>query len=111
MSRLVADLESLLQQLIVEHRKLLKQVDAHQTAMKAMAMDAMDQAANQQNASRLRIVGLETQRRAVIVQIAQQHKISGELTITRLAQFFPQRRQTLEKLRDELRKTIFQIQS
>jgi hypothetical protein len=111
MSRLIADLESLLQQLIVEHRKLLKHVDAHQTAMKAMAMDAMDQAANQQNASRLRIVGLETQRRAVIVQIAQQHKISGELTITRLAQFFPQRRQTLEKLRDELRKTIFQIQS
>ena len=34
MSRQLAELEALLQQLIGEHRKLLKQVDAHQAAMK-----------------------------------------------------------------------------
>ena len=111
MSRLIADLESILQQLIVEHRKLLKHVDAHQVAMKTMALDAMDQAANFQEASRLRVMTLENQRRAVIQQIAQQHKITGEITITRLAQLFPQRGDALHKLREELKKTILQIQA
>ena len=111
MSRLILDLESILQQLIVEHRKLLKHVDAHQVAMKTMALDAMDQAANQQEASRLRIVALETQRRVVVHQITREHKLSGEVTITRLSQLFPQRGPTLVKLRDELRKTIEQIQT
>src|SRR5947208_7215660 len=104
MSRLLFDLESTLQQLIVEHRKLLKHVDAHQNAMKTMALDAMDQVANQQEASRLRIGALEMTRRAVVLQITQQHKLSGEVTIQRLAQLFPQRGEALLKLRDELKK-------
>src|SRR4051812_14419507 len=110
MSRLLFDLESNLQQLIVEHRKLLKHVDAHQNAMKTMALDAMDQAANQQEASRLRIVALENTRRAIVQQIAQQNRLAGEMTIARLALIFPQRGDSLIKLRDELKKTIQQIQ-
>ncbi len=111
MSRLVFDLESILQQLIVEHRKLLKHVDAHQAAMKTMALDAMDQAANQQEASRLRIVTMENTRRTIVAQLAQQHKISGEITISRLAKLFPQRGEALASLRDELKKTILQVQA
>ena len=67
MSRLIFDLESILQQLIVEHRKLLKHLEVHQNAMKTMALDAMDQAANLQEASRLRIATLENHhyRRAI----------------------------------------------
>jgi hypothetical protein len=111
MSRLIFDLESVLQQLIVEHRKLLKHVEAHQNAMKTMALDEIDKAASQQEASRLRIGSLETMRRAVVLQITQQHKLSGEVTITRLAQLFPQRGEALVKLREELKKTIMQIQA
>src|SRR3954468_4700649 len=111
MSRLIFDLESVLQQLIVEHRKLLKHLDAHQTAMKTMALDAMDKAANLQEASRLRIGTLENQRHAVVMLITQQHKLSGDVTMSRLAQLFPQRGEALRKLRDELKKTITQIQT
>ncbi|HEX3357954.1 MAG TPA: flagellar export chaperone FlgN [Tepidisphaeraceae bacterium] len=111
MSRLLFDLESILQQLIVEHRKLLKHVEAHQASMKTMSLDAMDQASNQQEASRLRIVTMENNRRTIIAQLAQQHKISGEITISRLAKLFPQRGEALLKLRDELKKTILQIQT
>ena len=111
MSRALFDLESILQQLIVEHRKLLKHVDAHQIAMKTMTLDAMDAAANQQEASRLRIATLENTRRTVVSQIAQQNRLTGEITIARLTQLFPQRGETLLKLRDELKKTIEQIQA
>jgi len=111
MSRLIFDLESVLQQLIVEHRKMLKHLDVHQTAMKTLALDAMDVAANQQEASRLRIVTLENTRRLIVQQIAQQNKLSGEMTMTRLASLFPQRGAALLKLRDELKKTINQIQT
>jgi hypothetical protein len=111
MSRALLDLESILQQLIVEHRKLLKALDAHQAAMKAMKLDAMDAAANQQEATRLRIVTLENNRRAMVKQLSQQNKLSGEITIARLAQLFPQRSTHLLSLREELKKTILQIQT
>ena len=34
--RLITDLEAVLQQLIIEHRKLLKHLEAQQTAMKSL---------------------------------------------------------------------------
>ena len=111
MSRLIFDLESILQQLIVEHRKLLKHLEVHQNAMKTMALDAMDNAANLQEASRLRIATLENHRRAVVLQVTKQHKLTGDVTVARLALLFPQRGDALIKLRDELKKTILQIQT
>lgn len=110
MSRAVLDLESILQQMVVEHRKLLRHVEAQQNAMKTMALDAMDQAAGQQEASRLRIATLENNRRAILAQLAQQNKIQGDITISRLALLFPQRGANLIALREELKKTIAQIQ-
>ncbi len=111
MSRLLFDLESILQQLIVEHRKLLRHLDAYQTAMKTMALDAMDKAANLQEASRMRIAALENGRRMVVLEIARQNKLTGEMTMARLALVFPQRGEALLKLRDELKKTILHIQT
>ena len=101
----IFNLESLLQQLIVEHRKLLRHVEAYQNAMKKIDLDAMDQAARQQEASRLRIAALEAQRRGIVTQLAKQHRLAGEVTIARLADSIPDRKQSLLSLRDELRKT------
>ena len=97
--------------MLVEHRKLLKHVDAHQAAVKKMSLDEMDHAGQQQEASRMRIVGLENARRAIVQQIVREHRISGEVTIARLAKVFPDRGPGLLKLRDELKKMISQIQA
>src|SRR5438270_397634 len=79
------------EQVVVEHRKLLRQVHSHQVAMKTFKLDDMDKAAAQQEAMRLRIAKLESQRRSIVAQIAKTNRIDGELTVTRLATLFPQR--------------------
>ena len=66
MSRTLLEIESILQQMIVEHRKLLKHLEAHQEAMKKMALDEMDKCGNQQEATRLRISSLETTRKTLV---------------------------------------------
>lgn len=111
MSRHLFDLESILQQLIVEHRKLLRHLDAQQAAMKAFALDAMDAAANQQEASRLRIAKLENQRRAIVQQLARQYRAAGEMTLSQIGQVYPERSASLKQLRDELKRAIQQVQS
>jgi hypothetical protein len=105
------NLESILQQLIVEHRKLLKHVEAYQLAMRGMRLDGMDQAAKLQEASRLRIATLESARRTAVAQLARQQRLAGDVTVSRLAEAFPERKQSLLALRDELKKTIQQIQA
>jgi hypothetical protein len=111
MSRPLFDLESVLQQLIVEHRKLLRHLDAQQAAMKTFALDAMDAAANQQEASRLRIAKLENQRRGIVQQIAKQHRVAGEMTLAQIGQLYPEKNASLQQLRDELKRAIQQVQS
>jgi hypothetical protein len=111
MSRHLFDLESVLQQLIVEHRKLLRHLDAQQAAMKTLHLDAMDTAANQQEASRLRITKLENQRRAIVQQIAKQHRVAGDMTLSQIGQLHPEKNASLQQLRDELKRTIRQVQS
>jgi hypothetical protein len=71
----------------------------------------MDTAANQQEASRLRIATLEHNRRTMVQQIARHHGIRGDITIAKLAEMFPARAAHLMSLRDELKKTIAQIQT
>ena len=62
MSQQVLELETILQQMLLEHHKLLAHVDAPQAAMKAFNLKAMDDAVNLQEAMRLRIATLETKR-------------------------------------------------
>jgi len=110
MSRAVADLESVLANLIVENRKLLKLIEAQQGAMKHFKLDLMEEITLQQEKLRLRIVSLDTQRKSIVVQIVKQNRIDGEVTISRLAELYPPRKEALLKLKDELRKIIGQIQ-
>src|SRR4051794_11581392 len=106
MSRLFTDLESLLQQQIAQHQKLLICMDAHQAAMKRMDLPAMDEAAKQQEAVRLRIAGLETRRRSVVTQLAMLMRLEGQPTISQLAESAPQFKPKLLPLRDQLRDLI-----
>jgi hypothetical protein len=112
MSRqLSAEVENLLQLLIDEHRKLLKHVESQQAAMKSLDLKAMDAAAQQQEASRLRIATLENRRRQLCVQLARVAKMSQqEMTVKKLAELNPQRAPALLALRDELREVIGEIQ-
>ena len=72
--------------------------------MKKMALDEMDKCANQLEASRLRIAALDNTRKALITKLTREHKLTGKITISRLAQAFPQRGPGLLILRDELKK-------
>ena len=109
MSRQLVEMESILQRLIDEHRKLLSHVDAQQSAMKAFDLKAMDAAVHLQEAARLRIASLETQRRVAIRQIARVLKFNGDLTIQKLAELVPPRGPTLLNLRDDLKSLVAQI--
>ncbi|MGB7159841.1 MAG: flagellar export chaperone FlgN [Tepidisphaeraceae bacterium] len=106
--RQLTELEVTLQQLTAEYNRLLKHMDAHQAAMKGFDLTAMDAAAHQQEASRLRIVMLENKRKNLVNQIGKLLKHEGQLTVTRIAELNPQRGPLLLKLRDELKSTIQQ---
>ncbi|MGH7214736.1 MAG: flagellar export chaperone FlgN [Tepidisphaeraceae bacterium] len=111
MSRQLLELEAILQALINEHRKLLTHIDAHQTAMRKMDLSKMDAAAKQQEAARLRISSLEAKRQFAVNQLARMSKLSGEITLARVADVNPLRREPLLKLRDELREMMLEIKS
>jgi hypothetical protein len=107
--RQLVDLEAILQQLVIEHRKLLKHIDAQQAAMKSLNLRAMDEATNLQEASRLRIATMEHKRRSLTLQIAKLLRLNGEPKVTQLAELFPHRKTTLLSLRKELLDVAGQI--
>ena len=110
MSRLLPELENLLRLLVAEHRRLLAHLDAQQAAMKAFDLKALDDRRNQQEASRLRIAGLETKRRSLVLQIAKALRVDPNgLTITKLVELQPQCRTSLLPPRDELKALAAQI--
>jgi hypothetical protein len=109
MSRQLVEIEGILTQLVAEHRRLLAQVDAQRTAMRALKLEAIEQATHQQESTRLRIATLDTKRRALGLQIARAMRIKDEPTITRLAQLFPARSDAIIKQRDELKAVIGEI--
>lgn len=109
MSRLVVELESVLQLLIDEHRRMLSLVAAQQGSMKTLALDAMQDAMHRQESSRSRIAALDTRRRMLAQQIAKLAKANGELTLAQIAMAFPQNGPKLIKLREELKGLIQQI--
>jgi hypothetical protein len=103
MSRQVSELQTLLTQLTMEHRKLLEQMDAQHAAMKKLDLKAMAELLNQQESGRLRINALEVKRRALVRAIAGSLKMTEEPKLTRLAEMFPQQGEALLKARSELR--------
>ena len=111
MSRLLPDLENILRGLADEHRRMLAHVESQQAAMKAFDLKALDDARNQQEASRLRLAGLESKRRLLVGQIAKGLKLEGNVTLTRLADLHPLRRDALLQLRDEIKALALAIES
>jgi hypothetical protein len=109
LSRQLSELEALLRQLAGEHRKLIKHVEAHQAAMRVMDLKAMDAAANQQEASRLRIATAENKRRMLVSVMARSLGIQGDPTVSKIADCFPQNRVQLLMLRDDLRTAIMEV--
>jgi hypothetical protein len=103
MLRQLAELESALQQLVAEHRKLLGFVEAQHAAMRAMDLPALDAAVTGQEACRLRIGMLDTKRRGIVQLLTRGAKIDGPVTVTKLAALYPQRRDALLKLGADLK--------
>ncbi len=106
MSRQLLELELILRQLVLEHRRMIQLMDAQQLAMKKIDLKAMDEATNAQEACRLRIVTLENKRRGCVLQIAKLHRMAGEPKIQDLAKLDKNIGPALLQLRDELRKTM-----
>lgn len=111
MSRQVFELETLLAQLIDEHKKLLAHLNKHQVAMKSFDLKVMDEQTRLEEAARIRIGGLETKRRGLITTIARAHRMTQMPTLKDIAAMYPQASAKLIKLRDELKATIQTVQS
>jgi hypothetical protein len=113
MSRQLAELEHVLGLMVVEHRKLLEQVDAQQLAMRSMQADQMQNITALQESTRLRIATLDTKRRNLAIGIGKLIRLpgAGEPTLAQLSQAFPARAVPLRQMRDELRALIMAIQS
>ena len=105
----LSELETLLRQLIDEHRRLLAEVERHAAAMKKIDIATMEDAGRQQEACRLRINAIEQRRRILCQQMARAMNQPGELTLRLLAGMFPARADSLLKLRAELRAVAEQI--
>jgi hypothetical protein len=102
-AKLVQDLETLLDQLIVEHRRLLAAVQEHASAMKAMDLAGIETAGRQQEACRSRIAALDQRRRGVVAQVMRQHRLGAEPTLSRIAEMYPLNAAGLLGKRDVLR--------
>jgi hypothetical protein len=109
MSRQLAELENVLQLLIDEHQRLLSHVTTQQAAMKQFDVGQMQEAANRQESSRLRIATLENRRRMLVQQLTKLVRLSGEPNLAQLAAAFPQGGARLLELRDGLKPLMKQI--
>ncbi|HMB94986.1 MAG TPA: flagellar export chaperone FlgN [Tepidisphaeraceae bacterium] len=109
MSRLVIELENVLALLIEEHRRLLGHLQTQQEAMKKLQHGAMEESLHKQEASRLRIIGLENRRRFLVQQIAKASRLAADATLAEIAQASGPSGSKLLQLRDQLRAIMREI--
>jgi hypothetical protein len=107
----LADLESILQQLIIEHRQLLLLLESQQAAMKKLNTPMLEDMAAKQEQIRLKIASLETRRRTMVAQLCLSLKIQGPPTMAKLAEHFPSDKKRLLDLRDKLKMLVAAISS
>jgi hypothetical protein len=107
----ISELEALLTELIAEHQRLLKNLAAHQAAMRLFDLKQMDALAKAQEASRARIVTLELKRRAVVLTLGRAHGLGTSPTMADLARLHPQRSAALLRQRDALKELVAQVSS
>ncbi len=103
MARQLVELEALMAHMVVEHRKLLGHLEAHQAAMKKMDTRQMEAAAKLQDATRIRIANLEARRRVVARESAMILKLPQGATLSQIADAWPAGKQKLLASRTELR--------
>jgi hypothetical protein len=106
MSQSLPELEAVLNQMLIEHRRLLLELDVQQAAMKKFDIRVMNASAHQQEASRTRLLSLDARRRALATRLAAELRIPGEVTLAGLAQLHPARASALLQLRRDMRETI-----
>jgi hypothetical protein len=111
MERLIFELETLLEQLVGEHEKLIELIDRQQSAMKTMDLAAMEQAARQQDLLRQRIAGIEARRRNVVGQLAKLHGLAQAPTLKQLGAFYPAHQKQLLAARVRLLEVMEQVAS
>ena len=109
MQKEISQLQLLLQQLIIEHDKLLTHLSAQQIAMKKMDLSAIDKLTGLQDATRMRIAALDSKRKTLVNQLALILKIQGTPTLTRLAESIPQHKQNLLTLRNQLKSKVTEV--
>lgn len=107
--RQLADLETILQHLVTEHEKLLRQLDEQQLAMKKLDLKALEQISKLQEATRLRIASLETRRRATVSQLSLALKIHGPATLSKVIEASAVNQPKLRDLRARLKDLMEQI--
>jgi len=111
MSRQISELESILSQMIVEHKKLLDHLTTQQAAMTTCDLKKMDESRTLAEACRLRILGLDQRRRVVVGQIAVQLKLGADVTLGQIAASYPPRAQALLALRRDLKAAAEQVKA
>jgi hypothetical protein len=103
-------LEAVLREMIAEHRALLKDVEMHSAAIRKLDINAMAAAGMRQDAARSRIAMLENKRRVYAQMEAKNLRISGDVTLAKIADAVdPGRRLLLIQLRDELKRIAMEI--
>src|SRR5262249_7225172 len=95
--------------LIVEHEKLLHQIEAHHAAMKRLDLKAMEQAGHAQEDTRTRIATLETRRKLLVAQAAAAARLPAGATPLQLAESAGPLRSKLLALREKLKGLINQV--
>jgi len=109
MQREIGQLQVNLQQLIVEHEKLLAHLSKQQAAMKDLDLPAIDQLTGFQDATRMRIAALDGKRRTLVNQLAAMLKLPETTTLKRLAESLPQHKQSLLNLREQLKSKVSEV--
>ena len=107
---LIAQLELLLRQLVIEHRGLLAALDAHEGALRSCALDRIERASRDQDAARQKIATVESRRRQIAHQLARQHRSLKPMTVALLGELYPDRGATLVAIRAELTDVAAKIQ-
>lgn len=103
MSSQIAELESILQQLVAEHGRLIDSLGAQQDAMKRFSIDEVDSISQLQEVSRRKIALLDRRRQGILEQLSRQHKVAAPINLSRLIQMYPQRAASLQQLQADLR--------
>ena len=109
MSRQVSELEEIFIELIVEHERLIKQLNAQQIAMSKMDLQSMEKEAKAQEASRRRIISLDARRKNLVQQISHAAAFRGEMKFADIVTAHPQRAAVLTRHRETLKTRIEQV--